>query len=298
MAGGALRIKYTGAEASCLLLADGTGQTLTSKIGDAGSESEDPNFGAAGVLDLTAAANDTLLELKDVIDGYADYSAEIFYGDDDIDTGGILDAEAQAKDLWGYILFAIASYLDTENSLVTWEKTQQLLDLDDDQQTKIELLINSASAAANAYTKRLLKTRSYTELMNGTGKTTLLLPQYPVTELTSLYIDRNRVFGADTEITDYYLDEKTGELYYKNTFPKIWKCVKGIFVAGFGVALYEIPEDIQIAVVETVQWYRARLSGEGIGVTAIQNPNGITTRFEADLPVSARRRLDPYVRAE
>lgn len=297
MAGGSLRVKYTGAEDSCLLLADATAQTLTSKIGADGAESEDPNFGVAGVLDLTAAANDTLLELKDVIDGYGDYSAEIFYGDDDIDTGNILDAEIQAKNIWGYVLFAIDSVLDTANALVTWEYAKAILELDDDQQTQTERLINAASAAANAYTKRLLKSRSHTVILTGTGKTTLLLPEHPVTDLEELYIDRNRTFGADTEITDYFLEARTGELYYESTFPKVWGCVKAVFTAGFGVAPYEIPEDIKIAIIETVQWYRSRLAGEGIGVTAIQNPNGITTRYEADLPVSARRRLDAYMRA-
>jgi len=185
---------------------------------------------------------------------------------------------------------------DSENALITVDYARQMLGAEVDEIASIDNLIDAASSAANSYTKRKLKTRSHTVVLDGTGKNTLLLPEYPVTAFTSLFIDRDRTFGADTEITDYYVHEELGELYYGGTFPKVWKCVKAVFTAGYGTEEQPIPEDIKIAIIETVQWYRSRLAGEGIGVTAIQNPNGITTRYEADLPVSARRRLDAYVR--
>jgi uncharacterized phiE125 gp8 family phage protein len=251
----------------------------------------------AGVLDLTAAANDPLLELKTVIDSYADYSAEIFYGDDDIDTGNILDAEVQAKDIWSYLLFSIDSVLDTENALISWEYAKAMLELDDDQQTKIERLINSASRSANQYTQRMLKARDYDVTLDAYGGKTLKLPEAPVNELTSVHVDTERNFGAETEVTsDILLYDKGGTIAYSTGFPDELQCVKVVYNAGYGYGVEAVPEDIQIAILETVQWYRARLSGEGIGVTAIQNPNGITTRFEADLPVSARRRLEYYMR--
>ncbi|HPB65526.1 MAG TPA: phage tail tube protein [Spirochaetales bacterium] len=77
---GAIRIKYTGAAASCKLELNGTADTITSKIGALGAETVDSAFGTAGVISLAATANDTIAELVALIDSYADYSCELVFG--------------------------------------------------------------------------------------------------------------------------------------------------------------------------------------------------------------------------
>lgn len=300
MASAVLRIKYTGAEDVCTITASASAKTLSSAVGAAGATAADPNFGTAGTIDLTGASVDTLSELKAVIDAYDDYSAEIYIGPNGEDSENILSTVVNAKDEWGYILFTVDSVLDTENALVSWEKVKSVLDLDDEDQAKYERLINAASSVANRFTGRKLAGRDYTITMDGPGTKELILPEYPINSITSIYVDTAREFGASTEITDYlsYTDE--GILYYESGFPSIRQCVRITYNAGFpvetGNTVCTAPEDVQIAVIEIIKWYEERLSGSAVGVRAIQNPDGIATQFELDIPLSAKMKLAPYVK--
>jgi hypothetical protein len=187
------------------------------------------------------------------------------------------------------------------NALVSWNKIQSLLGIDDDEQQKYEQLINAASAVANQYTGRKLAGRDYTVTVDGSGRKELLLPEYPINSITSIYLDTAREFGASTEITDYLSYDDDGLIYYEAGFPEIRQCVKITYNAGFpietGDSICTAPEDVQIAVIEIVKWYSERLSGAAIGVRSIQNPDGIGTQFELDIPLSAKMKLRPYVRA-
>ena len=104
--GAVIRIKFTGAEASCKLVGDTTGDTLKSYIGVKGSEALDSNFGTSGSIDLTALPTDTVAELVAVIDGYTDYSAELLDGDGAVSAADIIDITVQAKDGWAVVWFS------------------------------------------------------------------------------------------------------------------------------------------------------------------------------------------------
>ncbi len=104
-----VRIRYTGASASCKLVATTSADTLVAEVGDLGAESGDAAFGTAGSIDLTAAATDTVGELVTVINAYDDYEAEKVFGADATDAADIIDIEAaQAKDGWVYLWFSSA----------------------------------------------------------------------------------------------------------------------------------------------------------------------------------------------
>jgi hypothetical protein len=108
--GGALKLRYTGTDASCKISANTSVDTLTSETGVLGAETGDANFGVAGDIDLTAAATDTLGELVTVINGYADYDCEKFFGADALDTADIIDITAkQAKSGWIIVYFSSAA---------------------------------------------------------------------------------------------------------------------------------------------------------------------------------------------
>jgi hypothetical protein len=105
-----IRIRYSGSESSAKISADTTGDTLTSEVGDYGSESGDTNFGTSGDIDLTAASTDTVGELVSTINGYDDYEAETVFGATDTDAAEIIDiTQAQAKNKWVYVWFTSAS---------------------------------------------------------------------------------------------------------------------------------------------------------------------------------------------
>lgn len=108
--GAAIRIRYIGTEASCKLSANTSGDTLTSEIGDLGSESGDAAFGTSGDIDLTAAATDTVGELVAVINAYTYYECEKMFGADAVDAADIIDiTQAQAKSGWVVVRFSSAT---------------------------------------------------------------------------------------------------------------------------------------------------------------------------------------------
>ena len=109
--GACIKIRYTGSENSCKITASASGDTLTSEIGDKGSESGDASFGSAGTIDLTSGSYDTIDELVAAIEGYTDYEAEkLFEQSADYDTSNILDITAglQGKEIWVLIWFGSA----------------------------------------------------------------------------------------------------------------------------------------------------------------------------------------------
>lgn len=107
--GAAIRIRYKGAEASCKIVADTTGDTLKSYIGDKGAEILDTNFGTSGTIDLTDPTTDTVGELVTVINGYSDYECEKLIGADSVDAADIADGTLQAKNMWAYYMFTSAT---------------------------------------------------------------------------------------------------------------------------------------------------------------------------------------------
>lgn len=296
MAGGALKIQYSGTEASCLLTGDATAKTLTATVGDAGAEAADPNFGTAGTIDLTGASVDTLTELAAVIDAYAEYSCEIHYGDSDFSTEGILDQVVQAAGVDAYVLFDISSVL-ASTALVSWELAQEILGLDDDQQRMCERMINAASKSANRISGRILAATDYTKYLDGNGKEFLLLPEYPVNSVTELNVDTARDFGSSTEVAsdEYLLYEDTGEVRLLGaTFPCYPQAVKVVFNAGYAT----LPDDLEMAVIEVVAYNLKRIGGHGniIGVKEISADGSVNTSYELTIPVNAQGVFESYRR--
>lgn len=105
-----IRVRYTGDEDSAKISASASGDTLTSEVGDLGSESGDTNFGTSGDIDLTAASTDTVGELVSVINAYDDYDCEKVFGSDSIDAADIVEITAgQAASRWVYVWFSSSS---------------------------------------------------------------------------------------------------------------------------------------------------------------------------------------------
>lgn len=181
--------------------------------------------------------------------------------------------------------------------LLLWAEAKDLLNYDDSEMDRTVYLLDVASVVCNRYTRRLLASRAHTIIIDGSGGQSLLLPEYPITALTKVYIDSDRAFAAASEVTDciYYADR--GELWRSGGFPLYTQNVKVQYTAGYTTGpAGTIPADIRVAVCEIVQWYRHRLEAEGMGLRSIQSPDGTISQYELDLPFSARMRLDPYKR--
>lgn len=187
--------------------------------------------------------------------------------------------------------------IDTTNALIDFAYIQDKLNLDDVDQAEVETLINAASIHANSHTKRNLLARDYTEDYDGGGTNELVLYQFPVNSIESIYIDKSRDFGASTELEsdDYIYYDDIGVVVRTNgVFPDGRKVIRITYNAGFST----VPEDLKMSVVEMVAWLLKRQRSQQIGVKSITAPDGVNTSMELSMPLSVRTVWDLYRRAE
>lgn len=189
--------------------------------------------------------------------------------------------------------------IDTTNALVDLDAVKEFLKITSEEETGVlESLINRASAWANRYTGRLLKSRSITEYQDGPcGGDHIILKQFPVTTLTSVHDDPLRAFGADTQVAaaDMYLDAENGTVEMLNGVALLSgkASVKIVYVGGYAAG--SIPADIQEAVLIYIgHAYRREYLDQRFGV-ATETIGDRTTTFAADpVPPKAKALLDPY----
>lgn len=290
MAKAVVQIRYTGDEASCVITASKSGQTLAAAIGSLGAESADPSFGTAGTIDLTDSSVATLAQLVTLIDGYDDYTATVSIGEVTGNATLPEDASAQAKTATASIEFTVTSVLDTANALISWEYCQDMLGLDTADRLSYEGVINAASRAANRETGRKLKARTYTDYhYAGSGSEVFRFPEYPVNLISSFRVDAGRDFDADTEIDsdDYDLDADAGILYLLDmSIPKARRVVKTTYNAGLGYGTEPVDDDLRMAVLELVAWNQKRLAAGGnqLGIRNVRTGDGIITEMELSIP--------------
>jgi hypothetical protein len=167
---------------------------------------------------------------------------------------------------------------------------KQYLDLYDDQEAYASLLINGASRLANNYARRHLAARDYTETYDGTGVERLILREFPINSVSSVRIDGDRNFGADTEVTDYIVYEEEGELWRT---AGVWPDYRKGIQVQYNAGLDPVPEDLKIAVLEVVAFNWKRFQSKAIGARS-QTAEGVTTDYEITVPTNAQRVFESY----
>lgn len=160
-----------------------------------------------------------------------------------------------------------------------------------------QTLITKASVYANDYTGRILAQQSpFTETYDGDGSNILFLDNYPITSVTTVHQDSDRVFGSDTLVpsTDYltYADNRKlvgiGTRWFKDI-----QTIKVVYVAGFAIG--SIPEDLVNAVTMLVDFWGKEYDAHRLGVTSTgTDTNRIT--YEKNIPVEIKEMLNPYVK--
>jgi len=155
-----------------------------------------------------------------------------------------------------------------------------------------EELINQASAMAERYCGRALASQSVTSVVDAPGGIALVLPQYPVSSVSNIYIDTAREFGADTEVTDYYLEEETGIILRDAGFGAGKRIVKVVYTAGYAT----VPADLAEAVVELVNWLWGRQRNQSVGIRVSRGLDGVETEHELTMPLATQRALERYRR--
>lgn len=188
--------------------------------------------------------------------------------------------------------------LDTTNALVSLAEAKTFLKITaSSEDSVIEDFINRASIWANDYTGRLLKSRANTDYYDGNGGNVLSLNQYPVTTLTSLNDDTDRVFGSGTAInvsTDVILNTDAGIVTLFNqatAFSVGTMNIKVVYTAGYTTA----PETVKEAVLLYVgHIYRRQYADQKFGVQSETIGDRTTTYSTDDFVGKAKALLNPY----
>ena len=181
-----------------------------------------------------------------------------------------------------------------DNALITWEFAKSMLNLEDADQTKTEFYINAISKRVENITGRTFYARDITEYPKGHGDNTIMLKEYPVNSITSLHLDADREFGDSTVVDsdDYHLEEDTGTItLFETTTTAGVKTIKVVYNAGFST----IPEDLQQAVIESIQYNMSRFNSGSVGFENLSG-DGMSARGELNIPTSAWMVINQYRR--
>ena len=138
-----------------------------------------------------------------------------------------------------------------DTALHTLANLKSFLNFNDSDTSKdsfLNLIITSTDKYCKTYLKRDILETTYTNLeLNGSGTEDLVLPQYQIVSITSLYDDINRAWGSDCLIdTDEYvtdLDYWIITLLDDNIFNKAIKNIKITYKAGYS----SVPADLSLS---------------------------------------------------
>lgn len=167
--------------------------------------------------------------------------------------------------------------------------------------TLFELLIDGVSEAFNKYVGRTLAKTTYTAVyIDGNGKESLLLPQYPVASITSITEDGNAL--TEGEDNDYLLYAASGILKrVSGAWAKGPKTIKITYVAGYvvqGVTVtapdIALPADLKLACMMQVAREWQKTKGNEWGESSRSFPDGSISRFETALLKEVREILDHF----
>jgi hypothetical protein len=154
---------------------------------------------------------------------------------------------------------------------------------------------------------RKLQSATYTVYMDGTGTQSIFVPSYPITSITSINIDADRVFGSGTLVSssDYVFYETTGEIrMFKseypvryNYFPSGSQNIKVVYVGGYltsGTTI-TLPYDLIKAAKDQVKFLFKKWQAGEEGLTSYSSLNSNVNLVEAtDILPMVNRVLDKY----
>lgn len=187
------------------------------------------------------------------------------------------------------------------NALTTVEAVRIQLDIplasvDADVTARLENLINTTSESIEQFLERRLNSDTYTETQDGRNSGRLVPRQWPITSITSIHIDFERAFGADTLVDagDYSIvdDETTVEIF-ERLFPNGRNNIQIIYTAGFAT----IPSDLAYACDAFCEWLEHFNSRQDIGRTN-KSKGDESVAMGQKIPPLIRELIMPYKRFE
>lgn len=168
--------------------------------------------------------------------------------------------------------------------------------------TKVQTLINRASARIELYVGRTLASTVYAGatalILDGTGRNKIVSPHYPVTAIAHLYLDGSRDFGSNTEVDpdDFTLDGPAGIIKLHGTYrtPPGFGTVKLECTAGY-LATSKEWRVLQEACSELVKWMAGRGGPTGgIGMKSSLTTDGLSQSWETTMPLDIQDMLENF----
>lgn len=176
-------------------------------------------------------------------------------------------------------------------SLANVKEVLKITDVDRD--SLITNIINRSYKILETYLGRVMKSATYTEYYDGDGSETLLLEQYPIISVTSLYDDPERVFGSDTLLdpSNYLIYKERGSIKLYND-ESVFMCglqnIKVIYVAGYAT----MPGDLEDACIQMAETIFNRVTTGGFDQATLGQES---QQYDKDLiPYNALRTLQGY----
>jgi len=164
---------------------------------------------------------------------------------------------------------------------------------DSGQDDLLDALIDYASERIESHCGRKFASESVVDYLDGTGTSRLVLSRRPVTALTGVYEDSDRVFGAEAELdsSDLVLHPERGIVdRVGGVFVRGRRNLKIAYTAGYAT----IPDDVALACVKlAAAWYaHARAGADGIRREKLGDYDAL---YAAEaLPVDVEAALAPY----
>ena len=146
-------------------------------------------------------------------------------------------------------------------------------------------LIGTVSALIRNLVNRDITTEAYVDKLNGTGSDSIMVPNYPITSISSIVIS-----GVTIAVANYTYDK--GQIILLNglTFPKGRLNIVVSYSAGYATIPYDIEQVcIEIVAKKFKQRDRIGLSSKGLA--------GETTSFDLqDMRSEVRSLLSSYMK--
>ena len=170
------------------------------------------------------------------------------------------------------------------------------------EESECDLLINAASTMAATLCQRGIDENgvsrflatSRTEYYDGDGSDTLHVKAYPLTLVTTLYVDPDRDYGSSTlvESTDYVTYENEGMIKTDGALLSGgFKSIKLTYTGGYST----VPADLQHAVKELVAFLYKRNTDKRVGVSSV-SVGDKSIAYEANIPESVMSTFKRYRR--
>jgi len=169
----------------------------------------------------------------------------------------------------------------------------QLAASETDKDDLIDNLINRSYKALEAHIGKAILSASYTEYYDGDGQDILILDNYPIISVDSLYMDSARDFAADTliAVADYVIYAKQGTIRLLNDetiFAHGIQNIKITYTAGYAA----IPNDLALACIMHVSHILQKAGAEGHLSMSL---GGLSKSFDmTQIPLAVKTLLEPY----